>query len=172
MSLGRALYKVWGTASDDLYVVGEAGTIWHRKGSSWVLESEPPLAMGTLLTVAGCSATEIYAVGGYDVLRSDGNTWTKLELSLTGQVNGVACGRPGEVVVVGAGGLKQRLVEGTWVDEFGIPPHPDLHAAWADGASAFWAVGGQFFSKPSPGQPREGVVGRYGPGLVPDQISP
>jgi hypothetical protein len=172
MPLGRSLYKVWGTSSDNLYVVGEFGTIWHKKGPDWVLESNPPLASGTLFTVAGCGADEVYAVGGGDVLRSDGKAWTKLDIALGGNVNGVACGAPGEVVIVGFGGLKQRLVGGAWVDDLELAPFSDLHAAWADGAGSFWAGGGNFVTMSMPGAPREGVVARYGKGRVASDITP
>jgi hypothetical protein len=170
--LGRALYKVWGTSSDDLYVVGEYGTIWHKKGGSWVLESEPPLASGTLFTVAGCSADEVYAVGGFDVLRSDGSSWQKLDVTLTNGVNGVACGGSGTAVIVGFGGSKQRLADGAWIDEFDVPPYSDLHATWADGAGTIWAGGGNFVTMSTPGVPREGVVARFGIGRVVSEILP
>ena len=51
-------------------------------------------------------------------------------------------------------------------------PYSDLHACWADGAGAFWAAGGGFIAKPVMGHPREGIVARYGKGLVPDHLSP
>ncbi len=112
--LGRSLNKVWGTASDNLYVVGESGTIWHRRGTTWAQESNP--ATSNLLTVYGCSATDVYAVGGSDVLHSDGGgTWTEVSITLDNSVNGVTCGPDGDVLVVGYGGLKQRLVEGKWI---------------------------------------------------------
>lgn len=170
--LGRALYKVWGTSSDDLYVVGEYGVIWHRKAGTWTLESDPPLATGTLFTVYGCSATEVYAVGGYDVLRSDGASWSKVDLTVFNGVNGVSCGSSGDVALVGSAGFKQRLVDGAWVDEFAAQPHGDMHAVWADGAGAFWAVGGDFLSKAAPGMPRKGLVARFGSGQVASSISP
>lgn len=165
--LGRTLYKVWGTSSSDLYVVGEAGTIWHRCGTTWTLESKAaPLAKGTLFTVHGCSATEVYAVGGNDVLRTDGAVWSRVDVELMNQVDGVSCGAPGEVVLVGLGGLKQRLHQGAFFDDFREEPYGDLHAAWADHVGSYWAVGGDFFSKPTPNQPRAGLVARYGPGTV------
>jgi len=171
MPLGRAFFKVWGASSDDLYVVGEAGTIWHKKASTWALEAnEPPLAMDRLFTVNGCNATEIYAVGSRDVLESDGATWKKLDVELTNDVNGVACNAPGEVAIVGFGGLKQRLVAGAWIDEFDVEPFTGLHAVWADGAGTFWAVGGDFVSGAAAGKPREGVVARYGKGTVADTV--
>jgi hypothetical protein len=161
--LGRSLFKVWGTSSDDLYVVGEASTIWHRKGSSWSLESNPPLGSGTLFTVYGCSPNEVYAVGGNDVLRSDGNTWSKLTVDLSSQVNGVSCVVPGVVSLVGNGGLKQRLVDDKWIDEFDVEPFADLHAVWGDPESkSFWAVGGEWVSAPVALKPRRGVIARFG----------
>ncbi|WP_438016744.1 hypothetical protein WMF18_39080 [Sorangium sp. So ce315] len=168
---GRALYKVWGASSEDLVAVGEFGVIWRRTGSTWALQSDPPIAQGTLFTVAGCSREEVYAVGGRDVLRADGATWGRLDVELTNDVNGVACGRPGEVAIVGYGGLKQRLVDGAWIDEFTEEPYADLHAVWADGEGAFWAVGGDFLSQPTPGRPRKGVVARYGKGQIADTVS-
>jgi hypothetical protein len=170
--VGRSLYKVWGTSSDDLYVVGEFGTIWHKKAGTWTLESDPPLAKGTLFTVYGCSATDVYAVGGQDVLRSDGKSWSKVDLTIFNGVNGVSCGAPGEVAIVGYGGLKQRLVGDAWVDEFAIEPYGDMHAVWADGKGAFWAVGGDFVSNAAPGMPRKGLIARFGSGQVASSISP
>jgi len=165
-AVGRALYKVWGTSSDDLYVVGEFGTIWHKDKSGWTLESNPPVATGTLFTVAGSSGTDVYAVGNFDVLHSNGANWEKLTLELTGSVNGVATAGPGNAAIVRFGGLKQRFVEGQWIDDFLSEPHADLHAVWAEGDGAYWAVGGNFVGPSSAGASREGIVARYGVGKV------
>jgi len=160
--LGRSLFKVWGTSSNDLYVVGEAGTIWHRKAAGWVLESKTPLATGTLFTVYGCAANDVYAVGGNDVLHSDGTTWSRVTIDLSSQVNGVSCAG-GKIAIVGMGGLKQRLVAGKWIDEFAVEPFADLHAVWADANGDFWAGGGEWLSASSPGKARRGVIARYRP---------
>jgi hypothetical protein len=160
---GIALFKVWGTSSEDLYAVGERATVWHRgAGGTWTLQSNPPVAHGTLLTVFGCNAAEVYAVGGRDVLRSDGKTWSPVNVALTNDVNGVSCGKPGAVVLVGFGGSKQRLVAGEWINDFGTEPFSDLHGAWADSTGTYWAAGGNFVARPAPGVSRSGVVARYG----------
>jgi hypothetical protein len=172
-TLGRTFFKVWGTGSDNLYVVGEYGTIWHRRGTSWALEANsPPLATGNLTTVNGCRATEVYAVGGQDVLVSDGTTWTRANVSLENVVNGVACASPGNVAIVGGGGLKQRLVGGTWTSDFADDPHQDLHGVWADPSGGFWAAGGDFISDPVQGAGRAGVVGYYGTANVSTTLNP
>ncbi len=164
-ALGRVHFKVWGTSSDDLFIVGEAGLIWHKRGADWQLEPETPVATGTLTTVHGCSASDVYAVGGRDVLHYDGASWAKLDRPLTNDVNGVFCGAG--VGLVGMGGLKQRYDGVAWADDFVADPHGDLHAVWQDDTGAFWAVGGDFIVGPKPGVKRDGIVTRYGPGTVP-----
>ncbi len=164
--LGRSFYKVWGRNSDDLYIVAEAATIWHKKGPDWILESDPPVASATLFTVAGSSAADVYAVGNFDILHSTGKTWEKLTLELTGSVNGVATSGADDAAIVGYGGLKQRFVAGQWIDDFLEEPHGDLHATWAEGNGAYWAVGGNFLSPASAGASRAGIVARYGAGKV------
>ncbi len=171
-TLGRAHFKVWGTAADNLYVVGEFGTIWHRSGATWSLEANP--ATGNLTTVAGCGPGEVYAVGGRDVLRSDGTTWVRLGVStmLTNDVSGVSCASSGHVVIVGFGGLKQRLTGGSWQDDFGAPPFSDLHGVWADPTGGYWAAGGDFITDPQPGAARLGVVAYYGSAVPSSAIQP
>ncbi|MBX3229831.1 MAG: hypothetical protein KIT84_05810 [Labilithrix sp.] len=169
-----AFYKVWGSSPSDLYVVGEAGVIWHRVQNAWKREGEG-VATGRLTTVFGCSATEVYAVGGRDLLVSDGATWRRAEIDpllVLNDLNGVSCGRGG-VVVVGGGSLKLRLVtrsDGTrgWETDFGSEPLVDLHGAWADPTGAFWGAGGQFTAAPRPNTKRQGALARY----APDAISP
>lgn len=161
--LGVSLFKVWGTSSDDLFVVGEQGTIWHRTAAGWVNETgDPPLTPSRLFTVHGCAGDDVYAVGGQSVLHRDAAGWSTVPVELTNVVNGVSCGPAGSAVIVGSGGLKQRLVDGAWINEFDKEPYDNLHAAWADGQGAFWAAGGDFFTPPK-SEKRAGVVARYGP---------
>jgi hypothetical protein len=177
-TFGRTFFKIWGTPAGGaytLYVVGELGTIWHRVGTTWALEaSSPPLATGNLTTVTGCSDTEVYAVGGNDVLVSNGKTWTRASVMLESGVNGVACAPSGHVgvAIVGFGGLKQRLVSGAWASDFIDEPHQDLHGVWADPAGGFWAAGGDFVSDPVAGKSRIGVVGYYGSDVPASTLAP
>ncbi|AKU96630.1 Glycosyl hydrolase, BNR repeat protein [Labilithrix luteola] len=171
-STSGAFFKVWGTRTDDLYVVGENAVVWHRVGTSWRREAEG-LGQGRLTTVTGCSASEIYVVGGRDLLTSDGQTFSRSDELLVNDVNGVACApasapaRPwGNVVAVGGGSLKLRRVSGVWESDFGTEPYSDLHGAWVDPSGAFWAVGGDFNTAARPGSARAGVVARLGDGTV------
>jgi hypothetical protein len=170
-ALGRTYFKVWGSSADDVFIVGEAGTVWHRTGGQWT--QTPSMATGTLLTVSGCSATEVYAVGGRDVLRWDGKSWSRdAQAQLVQDVNGVSCGPSGDVVIVGFGGLKQRLAGGAWQDDFKDDPLVDLHGAWADGTGAYWAAGGDFSTPPNPGARRGGTLAYYGSSPPSGKVAP
>ncbi len=172
-----ALFKVWGSSKDDIYVVGEAGIVWRRTGGAWTREAMG-VARGRLTTVTGCSGSEIIAVGGRELLTSNGAAaWKRSDAVLVNELNGVACapaGAParsyGRAVIVGGGSLKLRLVGDKWEDDFGSKPFSDLHGAWVDPTGAFWGVGGSFTTTPKPGVSREGVVARYGAGTVPGRI--
>ena len=175
-ALGRTYFKVWGSGPDDVFVVGEAGTIWHRKGGAWNLDSEPPVAHGTLLTVHGCGPKDVYAVGSRDVLHYDGTTWKPdTTVQLLNDVNGVACagsGASAAALIVGFGGLKQRRQAGAWQDDFGTKPFADLHGAWIDPSGGMWAAGGSFVAPAQPGVTRDGVIAHYGATSVPTTIAP
>jgi hypothetical protein len=166
-----AFFKVWGSSANDLYVVGEAGVIWHRTGSEWKREASG-LATSRLTTVAGCGPNEVYAVGGRELLVSNGTEWKRAEidpLELVNDLNGVACDG-GRVVVVGGGSLKLRRVNGAWESDFGSTPYTDLHGAWVDPSGAFWGAGGQFSTAPHAGAKRNGVIARWATDVVPSTL--
>lgn len=167
-----ALFKVWGTADDDLYVVGENGVIWHRTSGGWAREGEG-LATGRLTTVYGC-AGKIWVVGGRDLLVKENGAWAKSAIDpllVVNDLNGVSCHanatKFGEAVVVGGGSLKLRRVNDAWQTDFGSKPFTDLHGSWTDETGAFWGVGGNFNATPKDGASRLGVVARYADDSVP-----
>jgi len=161
-----ALFKVWGAPDGDLFVVGEYGVIWHRRGTVWTDETSAALAQGTLFTVHGCSPSDVWAVGGQAVLHFDGTAWSRVALSGVGGLNGVACGAGGVVTAVGFGSVKLRRLDGAFVDESANEPFTNLHAAWDDGGGTVWVSGGDWLGRVNPGQPRPGAIGRYGAGTV------
>jgi hypothetical protein len=170
---GRTLFKVWGRSSDDLFVVGEAGLLWHRTATGWAREAaDPPLARGTLLTAFGCADGTTYAVGGRDVLVRKNGVWSRDPIELLNDVNGGACGQDGSVVLVGLGGFKARLVQNAWVDDFSSKPYADLHGAFVDSEGALWGVGGGFLSSAKPGVRRNGVVARFATDTISSLVEP
>jgi hypothetical protein len=162
---GKAMFKVWGASPSDLYVVGEAGIVWHRSNGAFVREAEG-VAMNRLTTVHGCSADQVFAVGGRELLTSNGKgQWTRSDELLVNDLNGVACAG-GRAVIVGGGSLKLRLVDGQWASDFGAPPLVDQHGAWVDETGAMWGAGGQLAAAAKSGVTRGGTVARYGDGIV------
>jgi hypothetical protein len=171
--LGRTLFKIWGSGPDDIYAVGEFGTIWHRALGTWTLATNLPKLGGNLLTVHGSGPSEVYAVGGRDVLHWDGAAWSAVPLDLEQNVAGVTFAAPGVGLLVGDAGLKKRLVAGVWVDDFADDPHGTLHGSWGDPATGtFWTAGGDYVSAPSPNRPREGILARYGKGSISTTLAP
>ncbi len=158
---GAALFKVWGAGADDVFISGEGGTILHRTASGWADVSVSTVS--SLLTVHGCSASDVYAVGGQSAYYYDGTSWAELsEPEILGIVNGVSCGA-NAVLMVGNAGLKLRLdmVTGQWInDGFEKPFDQDLHGAWVSPTGELWAVGGNF-NVPAEFGPRIGRIGVY-----------
>lgn len=161
--LGASLFKVWGTSAQDLYVVGEYGTLWHRSATGWVLQSadySPALAQGTLFTVHGCDTGNVWAVGGNALLHQTGGVWAPHPEATVRGANGINCSA-GAVTVVGFGGLKLRITDTGVQDATFDQPFGDMHAAWTDEGGNVWVVGGDWLSPARPGVDREGLLARF-----------
>ncbi len=161
------LLKIWGSGKDDLWVGGEGGTLWHKGPGGWSDRSAEVPTFYSLNSVHGCSASEVYAVGGQAIFRFDGSAWapvTEAQDMISGSAVGVSCG-PGAVAVVGAGGLKLRLdrTTGTWSDDTTQDPwHTDFHGAWVSELGEIWTVGGNYTAPASSIDARLGVIGYRG----------
>jgi hypothetical protein len=153
------LFKVWGAAPDEVWAVGQRGTVLHWNGVDWTDRSIATTA--SLFTVAGCSTTEVYAVGGQSLYALEATGWVVREgVPITSAVNGVSCGG-GAVLIAGNGGLRLRLEDGVWIDErLDGPWDTDYHGAWLDPDGGVWAAGGNFNS-PTPTS-RRGVLAHLG----------
>jgi hypothetical protein len=78
---------IWGTAADDVLVVGRQGTTTHFDGA-WHAWETPTRA--ELRAVWGSSATDVYAVGaGGTILHHDGTSWTLEDCPTTADLNDV-----------------------------------------------------------------------------------
>jgi hypothetical protein len=75
-SSGRGWSGVWGSASDDVYVVGYRGRILHFDGTAWSPVQVPTKA--DLYGVWGRSADDVFVVGASGtVLHYDGTRWSR-----------------------------------------------------------------------------------------------
>ena len=67
------LAGIWGSAADDIWAVGEAGTILHYDGKRWTASDSPTTA--PLHAVSGSAADDLWAVGDSVVLHWAGKRW-------------------------------------------------------------------------------------------------
>ncbi|MCI5131692.1 MAG: hypothetical protein D3904_09240, partial [Candidatus Electrothrix sp. EH2] len=73
-----ALRGIWGSSSDDIYAVGDAGVILHNNGTRWaVMESG---VVQSLYGIWGSASDKVYAVGtAGTILHYDGTRWAEME---------------------------------------------------------------------------------------------
>jgi photosystem II stability/assembly factor-like uncharacterized protein len=138
-----SLHGIWGVGRDDVYAVGEHGTVLHRfcRSSVW-----RPQATGSdlrLLSIWGPDARTLYATGGIcgGLLRStDGGVhWTRSSLLPTGrdrftQVHGAN----GRVFLVGKRGRIARSDDAGESWTIGSSAQAHVEAIWAGASSAFF----------------------------------
>lgn len=157
------LYKVHGTAADDLWIVGTGGQVLHWDGTS--LSNEDSGTTSNLYTIyAGGSAP--IAVGGFGqsvVLHREGGAWVDRSPAFTAQTNGVYA-RGDTAVGVGSRGSVIRWDGAAWQPDAVAPTQMDLHATYVDDDGGVWAVGGALTAYPL----TDGVLLYEGPSAVPE----
>jgi hypothetical protein len=158
---GVALLSIWGTSSEDLWISGENGTLWHRTHEGWDDRSIAVADGLAPFVVGGCAANEVYAVSGRQLYAFDGAAWQRKKAPLPTGARNVACG-PRGALVVGDFGLKTYWDRESdrWSDEQATAPiNVDLLGTWAAPEGSFWAVGGNLAF---PGTRKSGVVAYHG----------
>ena len=87
-----ALSGVWGTAPDDVWIVGGVpaqGEAWHYDGSSWS-EVDVPAGVGLLVWVHGFATDNVWAVGVDGAAAHwDGTAWSAIDLGVTEDLWGI-----------------------------------------------------------------------------------
>jgi hypothetical protein len=74
---GNHLYGIWGSAANDVFIVGANGAILHYSGGTYHMM--PSGTTNDLSGVWGSSGSDVFAVGsGGKILHYDGNTWTSM----------------------------------------------------------------------------------------------
>lgn len=166
---GVTLFKVHGTAADDVWFVGTGGLSLRWNGSvlqTIATDADVPTATAPLLTVDADPAQPV-AVGGAGnglLLEYDGSAWRDKSPAFQPGLNGV-CSGAGQQWAVGQNGSRsQRTAEGTWASDtdrmLGPPTYQDWHGCDVDPGGTLWTVGGRIASRPL----TSGVIGVQGPG--------
>jgi cysteine-rich repeat protein len=101
------LEAVWGTAANDVFAVGAAGTILHYDGTSWSQITTAPTPAWDYTDIWGVG-TDVYAVansGSGSASRLDhfdGTSWSTMKSFVSGDARAVAATSPTDIWVGGA----------------------------------------------------------------------
>jgi hypothetical protein len=142
---GNTLNGIWGSRADDVWAVGNGGTILHWGGSAWT--AVPSGSTAHLRAAWGSSSSDVWAVGSAGTtLHWDGSAWAKVASGSTVQLNGLWGSGRDDVWAVGAGGTILRWRGARWEDagKNGGPSNvvtKDLNGVWGNGLDDVWAVG-------------------------------
>ena len=150
ITTSAAIWKLFGTATNDAWLVGSNGVALHWDGKQ--LTPRTTGVGSSLFTVH--ERDGLYtAVGGLAtgiIVEYDGAAWQPVtpEPPPMG-LSGVTLGADGFGVAVGSyGGVYTRSDAGWAPAELGFTLAGNLHGSWIDEDGGVWAVGGQTFSPP------------------------
>jgi hypothetical protein len=137
-----SLNDIWGSAANDIWAVGAAGTLLHWTGTSWSLLTPAPTA-ASLESVWGTAANDIWAVGDTGtILHCDGSSWKTMTSSTTQGLRAVWASSKTSAWAVGYVGTVLRYNAGTW-SSVSTPAAAGVMDIWGSGPSDVWAVGYQ-----------------------------
>lgn len=141
----RVFFKLWGTSSDDVWVIGEGGAALHYTAAEgW--QALPVPRNGRLVTTHG-SGDVIVSVGGfYDgiILEHVDGALEEVTPRGLGQLQGVFVADDGSAVAAGnQGAIWQRSTTGEWTRAEDAPETSlAYHAVFRDDDGGHWVVGG------------------------------
>lgn len=140
----ETLFKVWGSAANDVWVIGDRGSVLRYDGTSWGRSVQ--VGNPRLVTIHGGSANDMVIVGGLSqavlLERKSGQAWTDVSPDGLSALSGVFVAPDGVAVAVGSQGTLIERRRGFWADIPTPPLNRDWHAAWIDEAGEYWVVGG------------------------------
>ena len=136
---GNSLYGIWGSAANDVFTVGEGGTILHYDGISWSAQSS-----GTtkdLNAVWGSSAANVFAVGnGGTIIRYNGIEWTSQSSGTSVDLYGIWGISESSMFAVGSGGTILHYNGTSWSSQASGSTNR-LYGVWGTDTSNMYAVG-------------------------------
>jgi hypothetical protein len=145
-NLEGALFKVWGRADDDVWVVGERGLVLHFDGTEWARVASP--VRTRLLTVHGAQDGSPIVVGGASngvLLEHEAGALVEHSPEWMPTLSGVFV-RGERAVVVGSDGVVLHRTRGQWLLDETTTATIDFHAVALRSDDSVWAVGGNLTS--------------------------
>lgn len=152
----NALFKVWGSSTDQVFAVGAMGLILEYDGDQW--QQVPTGAGDDFVSLWGRSDDDIIAVGGRangQIARYDGDQWTTELLPGVPGLNGVWMDCTGTAHASGVDGYSFRLPPDSFEPVVESTPTTDvLHGIFGFDDGPRIGVGGTLNSSP----PYRGVI--------------
>ena len=147
---GAAVWKAYGTAANDVWLVGSNGVALHWDGTAL---QQGDTGVGSSLFTVHASGGRYAAVGGLAsgiVVEHDGTSWQNVTPDPAPQgLAGVTLGEDGTGIAVGTfGTVLTRSARGWAAEDIGFPLSRNLHGSWIDPDGGMWAVGGDTLSPP------------------------
>lgn len=108
------LNAIDGVAEDEIWAVGELGSVVRYDGSTWTPVANPPTT-GALLGVYVRTSTDVWVVGEEgSAARYDGSSWTNATVPAGGNLRGVYVPAQDEAWVAGGAGEVWRYDGSQW----------------------------------------------------------
>jgi hypothetical protein len=145
LSPTAAFFKVWGSGPDDVWIVGEGGTVLHGGDSGWTLELLPDAAR--LVTVHGAGDL-VMAVGGASeglAFEHAGGTWSPVDVGQVSIIQGVHVAEGGQAVIAGLNDYVFARRAGVYSSMGPTPVGRDWHGVWIGPEGDVWLAGGSSF---------------------------
>lgn len=132
-----AVYSIWGSATNDVWAVGDNGTIRHWDGSQWTLQ--PQLITREWQEVTGWAANDVIAMAKFSgVYAFDGTSWKTLGFPIPGFHLTTIWGTSGKDFFVGSPNGYLFHYDGAHWTPVAIPTLSGAVASMGDGDTIFF----------------------------------
>jgi hypothetical protein len=133
------LNAVWGTADNDVFAVGNSGTILHYNGTTW-----SSMTSGTIVdlySIWGNAANDVYAAGkAGTILHYNGTTWAAITSGSTADLNALRGFSASDIFAAGSAGTILHFDGSKWNSQTSGTTN-ELHALWGAISTAVFAAG-------------------------------
>ena len=111
--LGRMLYRITGSAADDVWVGGDSGEVTHWDGTAFGGRTKVTTGVLRLAGLVATARRDVFAVdAGGNAVHFDGTAWSPLPATPGSSVYGMFATARGDVLVGAAGGQLFRWDRG------------------------------------------------------------
>jgi hypothetical protein len=135
---GHTLEGIWGSATDDVFAVGEMGAIFHYDGLKWTKMTR--LTLNHLYDVWGSAKDNVFAVGeAGTILHYDGNQWTIMDSGSGQTLKAIWGTAENNIFAIGDKGRILHYDGISWIVT--IRSTENLRSIWGNATNNIFAVG-------------------------------